>query len=296
MKNKVSLFLDSGAYSAFTQNVTIDIQKYISFIKQNYKYIDFYANLDVLGDSDKTFQNQKIMEKAGLKPIPTFHQKEDYKYLRYYIEHYDYIALGGMVGSPSVSLRIWLDDVFSKFVCDENGYPKVKTHAFGLTSLGFLLRYPWYSADSTSWIMTGSFGSVFVPRIKRGEYFYNKDNWKIRVSNKSPSSKESGQHITTFSKEERKIIQTYFKDKGFVLGKSRVLKKSEDYQLKENESWFSEADNTGIREVERIIEPGLCNDYRLRHELNAIYFLDFEKSILEYPWAFRLKHAKGFGL
>ena len=37
MKNKVSLFLDSGAFSAWSKNTTIDIEDYISFIKENEK-------------------------------------------------------------------------------------------------------------------------------------------------------------------------------------------------------------------------------------------------------------------
>ena len=47
--NKVELFLDSGAFSAFTQKVTIDIQEYIAFIKEHEDIIDVYANLDVIG-------------------------------------------------------------------------------------------------------------------------------------------------------------------------------------------------------------------------------------------------------
>lgn len=41
--NTVNLFLDSGAYSAYTKGVNIDIQEYISFIKSNIKYISVYA-------------------------------------------------------------------------------------------------------------------------------------------------------------------------------------------------------------------------------------------------------------
>ena len=37
---KISLFLDSGAFSAFTKGVKIDIQEYIGFIKKHQKYIE----------------------------------------------------------------------------------------------------------------------------------------------------------------------------------------------------------------------------------------------------------------
>lgn len=300
MKKKVDLFLDSGAFSAWSKDVEIDIDAYIQFVKDNEEYIDTYVNLDIIGDPIGTYKNQKYMESRGLNPLPVFHTNfEEHKWLKKYLEEdYDYIGLGGMAGGTVTKekLVVKLDFLWSRYLTDKNGYPKVKVHGFGLTSLSLMLRYPWYSVDSTSWVMTSRFGSVYVPKIKRGEYIYNENSWKICVSNKSPSNKETGKHIITFSKEEQKIIKSYFKDKGYTLGQSRFFKKSKNYKLKENEKWFSKVDNDGMREVERIIEFGLSNDYRKRDELNIIYFLDLEKSMPKWPWPFKLKRAKGFGL
>ena len=109
MKNKITeLFIDSGAYSASTQNVEINIKEYIKFIKKYEKYIDVYANLDVIGDPEATYKNQKIMEKAGLKPLPCFHYGEDWSWLEKYIKEYSYIALGGMVPISTPKLLFWL--------------------------------------------------------------------------------------------------------------------------------------------------------------------------------------------
>ena len=81
-KNKVHLFLDSGAFSAYTLGIEINIYEYIEFIKQHKNIIDMYANLDVIATgntlndkkyaAEKTLQNQKIMEEAGLSPLPVF--------------------------------------------------------------------------------------------------------------------------------------------------------------------------------------------------------------------------------
>ena len=60
-KNKVDLFLDSGAFSAETQGAKIDIQEYIDFIKEHQDVIEVYANLDVIGDPVSTWKNQKII-------------------------------------------------------------------------------------------------------------------------------------------------------------------------------------------------------------------------------------------
>ena len=157
-----------------------------------------------------------------------------------------------------------------------------------------MLRYPWYSVDSTSWVLTGRFGAVYVPRIRNGKYIYDENSWKVAVSNRSPSQKEEGKHISTFSNMEREIILSYFTDKGYSLGISEFREEDSGYKLKENERWF-EIERNGKREVEEIIEPGLSNDYRHRDELNIIYFLDLEKSMPEWPWAFKVK-KKGLGL
>jgi hypothetical protein len=290
MKTKVKLFLDSGAFSAFTKGVTIDIQEYISFIKQYQNYIEVYANLDVIGFPEATLQNQKIMEKAGLSPLPCFHYGEDIKYLKYYIENYKYIALGGMVPISSKDLSVWLDKLFSDYVPETT-----KVHGFGLTSLKLMIRYPWYSVDSTSWCITGRMGSVYVPRLISGKYIYDKDSWKVSVSSRSPDKKEAGKHIDTFSPLQKQEIINYFESRGYILGKSEFDVIPANSELEENERWFGKKRFDGTREVEKIIEPGLCNTYQLRDELNITYFMDLEKSLPKWPWKFKLKSNKGFG-
>lgn len=318
MNKNVSLFLDSGAYSAMTQNISIDIYEYIDFIKQNNEYIDIYACLDVIGDPVETYKNQKIMMKHGLNPLITFHKREDFKWLKKYIEEFDYIALGGISGTGDSKsyVRQHLDDCWN-IICDtKDRLPKIKIHGFGLTALDLMWRYPWYSVDSTSWVQTGRFGSVYVPKYKQGKYSYDENSLKVAVSNQSPSQKEEGQHFSTFSPMEQNQILTYFKEKGFVMGKSDVHKEDKKtYKLKEGERWINSIDaescrdlieNTGtyvpsnklaMRDiVETIIEPGLSNDYRLRDELNIIYFLDLEDAMPKWPWPFKLSKGKGFDL
>ena len=113
LKNN-NIFLDSGAYSAFTKKVVIDIQEYISFIKRYKEHLTVYSVLDVVGDPSGTWKNQMIMEKAGLEPLPCFHYGENLKYLKKYIDNYEYISLGGMVPISPKSLQIWLDKIFTK--------------------------------------------------------------------------------------------------------------------------------------------------------------------------------------
>jgi len=293
MKNKIDIFLDSGAFSAFTQNVQIDIEEYIAFIKEHQSNLEVYANLDVIGSPKGTWMNQKIMERAGLNPLPCFHYGEDLKWLHRYLNTgYEYIALGGMVPISTRDLIKWLDTLFAEHLTDSNGFPIIKVHGFGLTSLTLMLRYPWFSVDSTSWVMTGRMGSIYVPKRTKGQWSYHEEAVKIAVSTRSPSKKDANQHISTLSPKRRQVILDYLDEKGYALGSSRFRKESEKYELKENERWDGKAVN-GKRGVEEVIEPGISNDYKLRDEMNIIYFLDLEKSFPPYPRQFQVKKRVG---
>ena len=296
METKVNIFLDSGAFSAFTQKVEIDIQEYIKFIKEHEDSLEVYANLDVIGDAEATWENQRIMEKAGLNPIPCFHFGEDWKWLQRYVDRGEYLALGGIaVKKDRQTLVKWLDECFY-IICDDKGYPKIKTHGFGLTSLTMMFRYPWYSVDSTSWVVTGRMGSIYVPkRLPDGTYIYNQESMKIAVSNRSPSQKDINQHISTLPPKRKQIILDYIAEKGYELGHSDFHEENESYELKENEKWNGKA-KAGKREVETIVENGISNDYKLRDEMNIIYFLDLEKSFPEYPVQFKVRKKKGLGI
>ncbi len=299
MDKKVGLFLDSGAYSAWTQGSSINMQEYIAFIKKHKKYIDIYANLDVIGiggkqpnqlTAQKTLENQQIMEEAGLSPLPCFHFGEPFEYLEYYVENYEYIALG-VAGNTGTTLIPWLDECFSKYICKPDGFPKIKVHGFAVTSIPLMIRYPWFSVDSTSWVFTGRMGGVFMPRRKDGKWFYDKSARKIGVSNKSPFMKKLGGHITTLSPKQRKLVDLYLEEKGFVLGHSTFHKVPHNYELKSNERWAEKKpiDKKADRLIEVIVEVGISNTYQLRDEMNILFFLDLQNSLPAWPTAFKLE-------
>ncbi|HSH25605.1 MAG TPA: hypothetical protein VLA13_08730 [Massilibacterium sp.] len=296
--NKVDLFLDSGGFSAWSQGVEIDIQEYIAFIKKHLDVIDVYANLDVIGDAEATYKNQRIMEKEGLCPLPVFHYGSDEKYLKRYLKKYDYISLGGLVPISTSALIPWLDYIFDTYITDDSGMPAVKVHGFGVTSLRLMLRYPWYSVDSTSWVTTGRMGGIYVPRYKNGEWLYDENSWKIAVSNRSPDAKEAGKHIETLPPTQKRIILDYIHEKGYKLGKSSFKKMPADYKPQDNERWAQK--KAEIKNNERLLEvieeEGISNRYQLRDEMNIIYFLDLEKSMQEWPWPFKKKANKGLGI
>lgn len=157
------LFIDSGAFSAKTRGVEIPIQKYISWLHAHKERIALYASLDVIGDPEKSKINQAIMEREGLTPLPCFHLGEPIRYLEEMVERYQYIAVGGYVGLSmhhAAELRKYLSQIFA-ITRD-----RVAVHGFGVGSLALLLRYPFFSTDSTSWYRIARFG--FLLTFKHG--------------------------------------------------------------------------------------------------------------------------------
>jgi hypothetical protein len=151
IKENQRIFLDCGAYSyATTDKSRPDIEEYIAFCHKYGDKIDAYANMDVIGDDEATYENQMIMEDMGLHPVPVFHQGDDWKYLEEYLKgDHDYIALGG-VADPKYrqTSSKWMGKVISS-IAELN--PTIKTHAFGVTSMAELIKYRFYSCDSSTW-------------------------------------------------------------------------------------------------------------------------------------------------
>lgn len=295
-KRKVELFLDSGAFSAWTQKTEVNIDDYIAFIKKHEKYIAVYSNLDDILDPAITWKNQRTMERAGLKPVPVFHYGEDIKYLKKYLDgDYPYLSLGGMVPISTPKLVHWLDRLFGHYLTDDNGMPKVKVHGFGLTALRLMLRYPWYSVDSTAWVVIGRMGSIYIPKKKNGVWIYDEESWKVTVSSRSPTVGEKGKHINNMRKGERAVLLEYIEEKGYKLGKSRFETVDGEYKLNPNERWADKKpkDPATMRSIEIIDEVGVSNTYQHRDEMNIIYFLDLEKSMTPWPWKFEKTLQKG---
>lgn len=197
------VFLDSGAFSAFTKGVEVDLPKYCDYIKRNKDIIEHVDGtllasvLDGIGDPLKTWQNQLAMEQLGVRPLPCFHYGEDERYLEWYIANYDYITLGGMVPISTPQLKLWLDRIWEKYLTDGSGRPRIKVHGFGLTTVSLMERYPWYSVDSSSWVQIARVGGMLLMPEAR----------VINVSNQSPQRRVEGQHVDTLTPLQRQAVE-----------------------------------------------------------------------------------------
>ena len=69
----------------------------------------------------------------GIRSIALLHYAGDEKCTEYYIQNYEYITLGGMVGSSAMQLMKWLDRIWDRYLVDGSGRPKIKVHGLALT-------------------------------------------------------------------------------------------------------------------------------------------------------------------
>jgi hypothetical protein len=145
------VFIDSGAFSAMNSGKVIDIDEYCKFLIEVNAIS--YATLDVIGNAKATLENHNYMiNEYGLNPIPAFHMGSKITELEPLLE-YNYIALGGLVFSSGIMHHC--DEVWSFILKNK---PNLKVHAFGLTNIELMKRYPWYSVDSSSFKSCKRFG------------------------------------------------------------------------------------------------------------------------------------------
>ena len=200
------VFLDSGAFSAFSLGAKVDLPKYCDWIKKHEDIVEHASVLDSIGSAQGTFDNQIAMEKLGVSPLPCYHYGEDPRFLEYYVANYEYITIGGMVPITRPQLKLWLDEIWEKYLTDGSGRPKLKVHGFGLTSVELMARYPWYSVDSSSWVQIAANGNVIHPDIG-----------VVEISERHPSRKVRGRHYLNEPEINQKRIKEILEENGFEL-------------------------------------------------------------------------------
>lgn len=166
-------FLDSGAFSFYQSNQdgSHTLRKYIDYLKGPAAAHERYAALDVIGNPVGTWRNDEIMRSEGLNPIAALHFGEPHSLIKKYIDAgVKYIALGGYAGAmvkPRVAMR-WISAVFThvRDHLDKTG-ELIKIHGFGMMDEAILLSYPFYSVDSTVWLISQRYGKIVLWDVNR---------------------------------------------------------------------------------------------------------------------------------
>jgi hypothetical protein len=235
------IFIDSGAYTAFTQETTVDIIEYIEFLKFHEPTV--YANLDDIASWEQTLKNQKLMEQAGLKPLPVWHAKEPFQALKDYVGSYDYVGIGFATLNSSGERKQLAKTLVTNF-------PDKKFHLFALTHLDILAEYDFYSADSTGWVLRASkFATIDTPF---GYVSFSKEH----------ASETSGKFYDNMDAKEQAQLDTYLR--AFGLG-------VEDLGVHYKRSWIMRAYYQAL--YFKFFEQA-CNDLRKEGVPATTHMLD----------------------
>ena len=202
------LFIDSGAFSVAHAGKTVDIDAYIDYINGR-PDIPIFVELDVIPYpvlnattakecSEASWKNYLYMKERVTSPchlLPLYHFGEPKDALRRILNTEvngklpEYIGIGGRHGVSTDLQDKYFHEIFS--VIQKSDNPKVKVHAFGMTVIRLLEKFPFYSADSTTWLQLGVNGNIntksygIVNVSERGKY--NKGN----VSNLNEEAKRT---------------------------------------------------------------------------------------------------------
>ena len=240
----IKLFIDSGAFSAWTKGIEIDVDEYIEFINSNKEYFEICASVDsipgkplstqiasqeeVIQSCEKTWHNFLYMRSKMddvNKLLYTFHIGEPWHYLTQALEYEDergklnYIALGGMVGKKSTDIEAFLSQAMK--IISNSSNPNIKVHAFGMTNLKILKKYKIYSADSTTWVKLAGYGTILI----KGKSYCLSDRQELsddNILNKNPALLEA---ITKVIKNRGFTIEELSQDSN-----KRALFNMMDYQ------------------------------------------------------------------
>lgn len=212
-RNGHKLFMDSGAFSMFTLGIKVDLDKYGRYLISGQDYIEVASNVDAIGAGleKESYDNQKYLESLRLpvRVCPVHHARDRDEWLvKYLDEGYDYIFLGGMVPETTPYLIDWLDHIWDKYLALPDGTARIKVHGFGLTTFELMERYPWYSVDSTSWVMISMFGSCIMDIGGRRR--------AISFSEKSPNVKTEDKSFWSLDAHTQEYVRKLLAAEGFT--------------------------------------------------------------------------------
>ena len=148
-----NVMVDSGAFTYHAQGKETSVEDYLEFLDsiREVPQVRWAVSLDVIGNPEASHANFRFLQARGVQVIPVFHYGEPWDLLAEYCAETPYVGLGALVGKPKRDTMEWLDEVFAR------AWPHA-FHLFGWGRRDVLVRYPFRSADFTSWTGPGRFG------------------------------------------------------------------------------------------------------------------------------------------
>lgn len=146
--------IDSGAFSIFNSGKKLDIDDYLTFIKQlpeHWKFISFdvipmdnMSKKETAVSAQASYENYLYLAEKHHNIIPVLHYGEDISYFKKYMEHTDYICCGRLLGNYEKSYEHYRN-IFKL------SQDKIKIHGLAASDKRLLFDFPFYSIDSITY-------------------------------------------------------------------------------------------------------------------------------------------------
>lgn len=133
---------------------------WLHLLLPRYPEVKYYMNLDIWRDGEASLSNLRYLESQELSPMPIWHSGTEVKYLDYYYNNYEYIAIGGIANirnKPALQRIVnWLFQ----------SYPNRKYHflGIGLTGMQAFSVFKPHSIDFSTWGVAARYGHQIIIR------------------------------------------------------------------------------------------------------------------------------------
>lgn len=175
------IMVDSGAFTAYRKDVSINCDEYIEWLNKNNSYLEHYVQLDkipgrwgrksskedILYAERASWENYIYMVqklKNPYKLLPVFHMSENFENFRRLLnfeingKKIPYICISGAKDRVSAERRKFYHNIFQ--IIRESDNKDVKVHCLGCSTFDDLSLFPFYSSDSTSWALVSANGGI----------------------------------------------------------------------------------------------------------------------------------------
>lgn len=290
------IMIDSGAFSAYSQGKTIDVDEYVDWLNENGDAFDVMVQVDYIPgksnqetdagvyiDAPRISWENFLHMRSRLRPellprfIPVFHQGEDWKWLDNMLnwtdpetgKHLDYIGISPHTEVTSANRLLFCKEVFKHIRQSSN--PTVKQHAFGMTALQLLQYAPFTSVDSTTWLQCAVHGTILLEK-----------NGKLTPVMVSERTLHIDSHFVYQAKEVQDAIVKQIQAIGWdtealIELNSKALPKSQRVAAAEIDDEEDAVVNENLTNA--ISERQKFNAASMQHFLDTHDFLGFPKSV-----------------
>lgn len=260
---EMKLFVDSGAFSAYTKGKEIDLDDYINYLNEYGDYFNVMVQVDYIPGKSNVVQDRQVYLDAPRiswenflhmrerldkrlwdRFIPVFHEGEDFAWLENMLNYrdadgkpLDYIGISPHTETTTDRRLTFCKEVFRRI---EKINPAVKTHGFGMTALNILPYIRFTSVDSTTWLKGAIYGTVLVHRHN-----------KLAAMNVGVRTTGAADHFCWLGAEAKEEVCRLIEDAGFSTAKLRKINPTSDDEFIDDD------------------EPDITNSIAMRQMFNA---------------------------